>query len=198
MPRIPHPSIVSTNLNGLSAYALPGTPGARRRAMVTRQLAHHLMNAEFCLVQETKLNPLDKTCPSPLGGVVYHNNFPNPNKRSNAGTLIIVNNKVARSSVIEHTILIPGYLQMLDVTPKDPSYPPYRILNFYGQQTMEDRLTQVGCIESLTPVRFTFLGGDFNFKDRPNQTTGRYKELPTRFLSAWNRALDKHRHQGKN
>lgn len=161
--------------------------------MVTRQLVHHLKTAEFCLVQETKLNPLDKTCPSPLGGVVYHNNFPNPNKRSNAGTLIIVNNKVARSSVIEHTILIPGYLQMLDVTPKDPSYPPYRILNFYGQQTMEDRLTQVGCIESLTPVRFTFLGGDFNFKDRPNQTTGRYKELPTRFLSAWNRALDKHR-----
>lgn len=161
--------------------------------MVARQLAHHLKTAEFCLVQETKLNPLDWNYPAPLGGVMFFNNFPSPQKRSNAGTLIIVNNKVARSSSIKHTILIPGYLQMLDITPQDPSYPPYRILNFYGQQTIEDRLTQISCIESLPPVRFTFLGGDFNFKDRPNQTTGRYKEPPAWFLTAWNRALDKHK-----
>ena len=124
--------------------------------------------------------------------MVYRNNFTNPNKRLNAGTLIVVNNNVARSSYIKHSILIPGYLQMLDVTPKDSSFPPFRILNFYGQQTVEDRLAQIGCIESLTPTRYTFLGGDFNFKDRPSQTTGRYKELPARFLTAWNRTLDKH------
>jgi hypothetical protein len=150
------------------------------------------MSAEFCLVQETKLSPFDKTYPSLMGGVVYRNNFPCPNARFNAGTLIVVNNSVARSSFIKHTILIPGYLQMLDVTPKDPGCPPYRILNFYGKQSVEDRAAQISCIESLAPVRFTFLGGDFNFKDRPNQTTGRFKELPSWFLTAWNRTLDKH------
>ena len=169
--RIPHPSIISTNPNGLSAYALPGTPGAVRKAQVAAQLAHHVATADFCLVQESKLRPSDKTYPTLLGGVAYRNNFPNPNKRFNAGTIIVVKNNIARSSFIKHTIMIPGYLHMLDVTPKDPDWPPYRIINFYGQQSPEDRLVQIGCIESLDPVRYTFLCGDFNFKDQQIQGT---------------------------
>ena len=190
--RIPHPSIISTNPNGLSAYALPGTAGAKRKAKVAKQLAHHITTADFCLVQESKLSPSDKTYPTFLGGVIYRNNFPNPNKRFSAGTIIMVKNSIARASFIKHTIMVPGYLHMLEVTPKDPDYPPYRVINFYGQQTLDGRLAQIGCIESLDPVKYTFLGGDFNFKDKPNQTTGRYTEPPARFMTAWNRTLEKH------
>ena len=189
--RIPHPSIISTNPNGLSAYALPGTAGAKRKAKVAKQLAHHITTADFCLVQESKLSPSDKTYPTFLGGVIYRNNFPNPNKRFSAGTIIMVKNSIARASFIKHT-MVPGYLHMLEVTPKDPDDPPYRVINFYGQQTLDGRLAQIGCIESLDPVKYTFLGGDFNFKDKPNQTTGRYTEPPARFMTAWNRTLEKH------
>ena len=124
--------------------------------------------------------------------MIYRNNFPNPNKRFSAGTIIMVKNSIARASFIKHTIMVPGYLHMLEVTPKDPDYPPYRVINFYGQQTLDGRLAQIGCIESLDPVKYTFLGGDFNFKDKPNQTTGRYTEPPARFMTAWNRTLEKH------
>ena len=114
---------------------------------------------------------------------MYRNNFTSPNKRLNAGTLIVVNNNVARSSYIKHSILIPGYLQMLDVTPKDPSFPPYRILNFYGQQTVEDRLAQIGCIESLTPTRLLSLGETSISKigpTRPPAGTKNSRQFPDR------------------
>ena len=184
--RLPNPTIVSYNTNGLSFYSNYKPDNHKRRKRYDNRRfefstprAHHIFENLFCLsrsydivlLQETHLhvneNGLNLWLPD---CTIFYNN----RNSSSAGTAIIIRNSFLEDHdfVLTHGTIIPGYIQHITFNPSNAnSTYPFTVFNIY--LTTHSHQQQIQQMQTIIhhfphPPRFSIWGGDFNGVESPD------------------------------
>jgi len=179
------PSILTFNVNSLSAYADARDKKAIARKIGIRKfLTREGKNTDFILLQETKLYKNEKEYLQDAfpDAQIFYNNHPDNSdgpSTNRASTATIVSERVRRHYTATQCKLPrinQGYSMCIDLKPKNAStHRPYRVVNVYldsGSEQVRSRM--VKSLGVLDNRRQSFVAGDFNFTLTPkDSTTGR-------------------------
>ena len=179
------PSILTFNVNSLSAYADARDKKALARKIGIRKfLTKEGRNTDFILLQETKLYKNEKEYLQDAfpDARIFYNNHPDNSdgpSTNRASTVTIVSESVCRHYTptrCELPKVNHGYSMCIDLKPKNAStHRPYRVVNVYLDSGSESlRTSMVKSLGELDNRRQSFVAGDFNFTLTPkDSTTGR-------------------------
>ena len=179
------PSILTFNVNSLSAYADARDKKAiARKVWIRKFLTREGKNTDFILLQETKLYKNEKEYLQDAfpGAQIFYNNHPDNSdgpSTNRASTATIVSERVRRhytATQCKLSRINQGYSMCIDLKPKNAStHRPYRVVNVYldsGSEQVRSRM--VKSLGVLDNRRQSFVAGDFNFTLTPkDSTTGR-------------------------
>ena len=188
-PVIPTPRVTTYNLN--SASHAPNTPAAvARRHNIDANITQLKKKTDIFLFQETHLPDLNATTFTFVlkGWSLFYSN--GPNRR--AGVIIAI-----APGIAEHFHLKPnaealsspsvptfpasertrlgtaaiGHVLAVDLIPKDhiaTTHPSWQVFNFYLTASRSaDKKKEIEAASKMKPAAYTFLGGDFNFVEDP-------------------------------
>ena len=187
---LPHLRVVSWNMKSALAYTTHWDSVDRRKARFKLILSFSHTH-DIIFLQETHLAPDELYALNHPTWTVLYNNSPNSKQ---AGTVIIVPNRILITHLIIHHIIQPGYIQRIRVFPRNKSHSS-RYTNFYGQTGPNHLKLIAKQLDLLTEEpehRYDITAGDWNFKDAPNQTSSTPKPLPLAFLRSWEAFREKH------
>jgi len=176
---IPHPTITTLNVNGLSAHSVErSSKTARRHRNIIGIITTLLQTSDILCLQETKLGANDSNA---LKLYFPHHTIHYNNDRINhAGTIIITSPSITNRYHLRPIILpatAKGRVQALAYLPKPQHQTtslPFQVINVYLQSgnLPAERARQLDTLLSLTPSRYLFLTGDFNFIESPSDSSG--------------------------
>ena len=195
---IPNPSISSKNYSSMSAYATR-PPLTRRRDRVWKRFLGRTRNHDFACCQETNFSPRESSALKNPHSIILYNNHPHPTITSTracykAGTAIAISNKVARTSTLVHTIIVPGHIHSVTVIPHDSRVHSYVVYNVYlasGNPALNDQHVQA--LTRRPSARYQFFVGDWNNKTHPDQTSAPFKPMSGVRLHNWESFLTRHK-----
>ena len=181
--QIPCPSIVTLNVTSLSRYT-------NNQKHVNKTIAKFAKNYDFIFLQETKVLANDH---SPFGVLpdhktIFSNNPLNTGKNAatyTAGVCTAISKKYVKDYVVK-TIELPlclrGHCLVLFISLPGTDFS----LKLINLRLLTPDLNKLDVQESMIlelhnaighqPSKFTVLGGDFNFVERPSDTTSNFKE----------------------
>ncbi len=204
LPPFPSPTILSFNINGLSAYAKHSDIDAKIRSRnIIKYITTSINKYQIICLQETKLFKLDFAYLNFLetlhGCQVLYNNHPsntNEAKYNRASTVTILSPTLLKTHSAH---LIPldssqnGHLQVTHLIPKNgETHHPFQVINAYitTHGGARAKIESFNALRTLPNDRHSFLCGDFNCVFRAEDSTSSSTPPPT-IISAW-RSLSDH------
>ena len=188
---LPIPRLLSYNVNSLSYYS-SNTSSRNRHHLINSFLLDNIKNHDIICLQETNLARLEKHALSNLPGcTISHNNH----QMGTAGTLIIDSASVSKL-FISTNITLPscckGRAQARLYSSRDNSRASFIVINCYliSGGDFAGNLKIANALRSLPPHP-TFMCGDFNFIERPEDSSSSKPLIPPQsFRDAWDSLLN--------
>ena len=177
---IPTPRIVSWNADSYSSRG-DGRFTLERRGRFTQNIEALAANADVVMTQETKTESSSVTYRHLLRPKWKSFKNPNPDNNLKGGTDIFVSHSFLTTFVVEHLILVPGYLHAIHFNPRDEDslfVVGFTIINAYlpsgsDKVTRAKRLSVLNQMAALqTPTEFVFAGGDWNLTMHESDSSG--------------------------
>ena len=195
---VPHPALISFNIQALSEN--PSNPrGKLRRRRVINVLDGLLASCDILCLQETKLGRHNKTALAihfPKFMIFYNNH-----ELHNAGTMILVRRSFAADfNIVEvpHSEAVRGRVQTLRFNSlSHPATPKasFHVSNVYLQagNGVQLRFSQLSTLLSLDDTIHSFVLGDFNMTDCPEDSPAVTSKLHVTgvLLLAWEALMGK-------
>ena len=175
---LPNPSITTWNARGLGVRLSDSV--ARSRFSSIRDFFAR-RRADVFLIQEAKYadNDRDRRAIQGIHGKYHY--FHNPLTRSSAGTFIAIRKSLVKGCDVNHRIIDKGYIQKVDITPRDGSFTPFSITNVYLKNGVGRWAEVRGQLDKLMGKSFptlNFAGGDFNLSHLSDDGVGRRSPVP--------------------
>ena len=169
----PLPSILSYNIRGLSFYST-SSRALHRRISISKAFNDFIKNHDIICVQETHLARNECFAFSSLNGCLISRN--NSDSQS-AGTVIIDTPNILKfysPSDVTLPSIAGGFVQLRRYTPLSNSRKPFQLFNVYfnskrGDFSFNSQL--ISAISTADNSIDTFVCGDFNFIENPNDST---------------------------
>jgi hypothetical protein len=186
-PSLSPPSLLTYNIRSLSFYSTD-PQSLTRRLSISHAIKDFIKSHDIICLQETHLAHLESFALSSLSGcVVSRNNL----SMSSAGTLIIDTPAILRNYQPVDVALpafAKGHVQLRRYTPTSPHSQPFQVFNAYfksgGDFGFNHRLLEA--MLTIDNDIDTYLCGDLNFLESPDDTTSASPLMPpASFAAAW-------------
>ena len=178
---LPIPSILSYNIRGLSFYST-SSRSLHRRISISNAFNDFIKNHDIVCVQETHLARNECFAFSSLHECLISRN----NGDSQGGGTVIIDTpnilKYYSPSDIPLPSIACGYVQLRRYIPLSNKHKPFQLFNVYlkskrGDFSFNSQL--ISAISTADNSIDTFVCGDFNFIENPNDSTSLSPLLPT-------------------
>jgi exonuclease III len=186
-PSLSPPSLLTYNIRSLSFYSTD-PQSLTRRLSISHAIKDFIKSHDIICLQETHLAHLESFALSSLSGcVVSRNNL----SMSSAGTLIIDTPAILRNyqpADVALPAFAKGHVQLRRYTPTSPHSQPFQVFNAYfksgGDFGFNHRLLEA--MLTIDNDIDTYLCGDLNFLESPDDTTSASPLMPpASFAAAW-------------
>ena len=150
----------------------------------------NLLLYDIIFLQETKLLRYEANALKSVlkGYQIYYNNHPendgcNPHR---AGTITAIRSSLLKDYTIVNLNISPGHIQNTTLANKhNTALPSLNLINVYldASSDIKKKESQLNGLFKLSKRNLTYLGGDFNFTEHPNDSTNEKVALPANWAA---------------
>ena len=178
-PSIPTPTLASYNLNGLSAEAVSGD-SLERQTRVVANLEALGGAADIICTQESRAGLKARIYRRLLRAQFKVFRNPNPDSTQSGGMDVFVRKTLAEHYDITHTIVLTGFVHVLQFSPNDSKEPPYSspfmVINVYlpsGKPKLIKSIFTALSERFPKAPRYVLAAGDWNLTENASDSSSK-------------------------